>query len=75
MTIEKFIQELQQEVFTETNIELLTPETCFKDLNEWDSLISLSLIAHFDMNLGKKISGEQIKSSSTFQDLFEIGFL
>lgn len=72
MTIEIFIQQLQEEVFTETSIELITSETCFKDLDEWDSLVALSLIAHFDMNLGKRLSGEQIKVSSTVLDLFTI---
>jgi acyl carrier protein len=75
MTTEKFIQELQEEVFTDTNPELITLNTNFKDLDEWDSLIALSLIAHFDMNLGKKISGEQIKVSNTILDLFEIANL
>jgi acyl carrier protein len=75
MTTEKFIQELQEEVFTETNPELILLNTNFKDLDEWDSLIALSLIAHFDMNLGKKISGDQIKNSNTIYDLYEIATL
>lgn len=72
MTTEKFIQELQEEVFTDTNPELITLNTNFKALDEWDSLIALSLIAHFDMNLGKKISGDQIKDSNTIEDLYQI---
>jgi acyl carrier protein len=75
MTTEKFIQELQEEVFTDTNPELITLNTNFKDLDEWDSLIALSLIAHFDMNLGKKISAEQIKDSITIHDLYKIAKL
>lgn len=72
MTIENFIKELQQEVFLETEISLITTEVRFKDLDEWDSLTALSLIAYFDMNLGKKLSGDQIKSAITFQDLYKI---
>ncbi len=75
MTTEKFIQELQEEVFTDTNPELITLNTNFKDLDEWDSLIALSLIAYFDMNLGKKISGDQIKVSNTIHDLYQIANL
>ncbi len=75
MTTEKFIQELQEEVFTDTKPELITLNTNFKDLDEWDSLIALSLIAHFDMNIGKKISGDQIKDSNTIYDLYEIATL
>lgn len=72
MTIENFIEDLKEEVFTETEISQIDINASFKDLDEWDSLTALSLIAHFDMNLGKKISGDQIKNSITIQDLFNI---
>jgi acyl carrier protein len=72
MTTENFIKELQEEVFTDTNPELITLNTNFKNLEEWDSLIALSLIAYFDMSLGKKISGAQIKDSNTIHDLYKI---
>jgi acyl carrier protein len=72
MTAEKFIKDLQEEVFTETEISLITLETNFKNLDEWSSLTALSLIAHFDMNLGKKISGDQIKNAVVIQDLLNL---
>jgi acyl carrier protein len=72
MTAENFIKDLQEEVFMETEISLITLETNFKDLDEWDSLTALSLIAHFDMNLGKKISGDQIKNAVFIQDLYNL---
>lgn len=70
--MEKFIKELQEEVFMDTDLLILTADVVFKDIDEWDSLTALSLIAYFDMNLGKKISGEQIKNAITIQDLFII---
>jgi acyl carrier protein len=72
MKVERFIEELQEEVFMETAISLLSLETSFKDLDEWDSLTALSLIAHFDMNLNKKISGDQIKNALIIKDLYII---
>ncbi|UFH46671.1 acyl carrier protein [Flavobacterium galactosidilyticum] len=72
MTAENFIKELQEEVFMETEISLMTLETNFKDLDEWDSLTALSLIAHFDFNLGKKLSGDQIKNAVIIQELYNI---
>jgi acyl carrier protein len=72
MTSENFIKDLQEEVFTETDISLITLETNFKDLEDWNSLTALSLIAHFDMNLGKKISGNQIKNAVIFKDLYNL---
>jgi acyl carrier protein len=72
MKAENFINELKENVFMETEISLMTLETNFKKLDEWDSLTALSLIAHFDMNLNKKISGDQIKNAVCFQDLYNI---
>lgn len=72
MTEKIFIEELREEVFTSSEPELITMGTIFKELEEWDSLVTLSLIAHFDMNLGKKLSGEQIRMSVTIKDLWEI---
>ena len=72
MTTENFIKDLQEEVFMETEISLITLDTNFKNLDEWNSLTALSLIAHFDMNLGKKISGDQIKSAVFIQDLYNL---
>ena len=72
MTTENFIQELQDEVFMDTDIAQITLDATFKDLDEWSSLTALSLIAYFDMNLEKKISGDQIKNAVTIQDLYNI---
>jgi acyl carrier protein len=72
MTEEIFIEQLREEVFTSSEPELIAMSTIFKELEEWDSLVTLSLIAHFDMNLGKKLSGDQIRRSLTIKDLWEI---
>lgn len=72
MTKEKFIQYLQEEVFMDTELSEINLDVIYKDLPEWSSLTALSLIAHFDMNLGKKISGNQINDTITIQDLYDI---
>lgn len=68
--MEKFIKELQEEVFTDTEMSKISPTTIFKDIDEWDSLAALLLIAYFDSHLGKKISSEEIKSAITITDLY-----
>ena len=70
--MEEFIKGIREEVFTETDLSIITPGFIFKDGDEWDSLTALSLIAHFDTNLGMKISGEQIINANTIKDLYEI---
>jgi acyl carrier protein len=58
-------------ILDDTNPALITTETIFRDLGEWDSLTALSLIAMVDEEYSLKLTGEDIKSSITLQDIFE----
>lgn len=60
------------EILEDTERSALTPETTFKDLDEWDSMTALMLIAMFDEKYDKKITGNDIKQANTLKDLFEI---
>jgi acyl carrier protein len=60
------------EILEDTERSELTPETTFKDLDEWDSMTALMLIAMFDEKYDKKITGNDIKQANTLNDLFEI---
>ncbi len=50
----------------------LKPETVLENLDEWDSLASLSLIVLLDEEFGKEIGGEDIKKLKTIQDILDI---
>lgn len=71
MDINEFIEYFADEL-DETPIEELTPETDFKGLEEWSSLVALSIIAMIDDNYEKEVTGEDLRSSKTIQDLFNI---
>jgi len=60
------------DVFDETDIEELTPETRFRDLDEWSSLHALATMNMLDQIYGKKISAEQMKATNTIQELYNI---
>ena len=47
----------------------LTPDTVLADLPEYDSMAKLSIIVMFDDELGKKLTGEQIRTFKTVQDV------
>lgn len=47
----------------------LTPDTVLADLPEYDSMAKLSVIVMFDDELGKKLTGEQIRTFKTVQDV------
>lgn len=71
MNLEKFVK-LFAEQFDSTPQDQFTPTTKFKELEEWDSLTSLSVIAMIDEEMGKRITGANIRSSDTIEDLYNI---
>lgn len=60
------------EQFDETPADLFTEETDFKKLDEWDSMLALTIIAMVDENYGKKLSGNDIRTTTTIRELFHL---
>lgn len=59
-------------ILDDTDVSLITIDTVFRDLLEWSSLTALSLIAMVDEVYSVKLTGEDIKSSKSLNDLFNI---
>ena len=47
----------------------LKPEMSLEDIEEWDSLAALSYVVFMSENLGKKMSGAEIRAFKTVQDI------
>jgi acyl carrier protein len=60
------------EILDETDPSLIFPNTVFRDLEEWNSLTALSLIAMVDDQYSLKLTGDDIKKSVTIQEIFNI---
>lgn len=71
MEIREFIEKFAEAIEAEAP-ETLTPETIFRDLDEWSSLAGLSVMALADEEYGKEISGNDIRKANTIQQLFEV---
>lgn len=71
METQKFI-ELFAEQFEDTDIEEFNLETVYKDLDEWDSLASLCIIAMIDEELDVNISGDDLDNCDTIGDLYKL---
>lgn len=71
MNIQDFIAKLG-DVFEDTDLSSITPETKFRELEDWSSLSALSLIAMADEEFDKEISGSDIRSAQTIKDLFNL---
>lgn len=69
MEIKEFIQNFAEQ-FDDTPVEDFTAETVFHDLDEYSSIIALSIIAMVDEEYGVALSGNEMKSAVTIQDLF-----
>lgn len=71
MYIKEFIENFASQ-FDETDASVFTAETKFKTLEEWSSLTALSIIAMVDEEYDITIKGDDIKNSTTIEDLFNI---
>ncbi|KAA5408696.1 acyl carrier protein [Bacteroides cellulosilyticus] len=60
------------EQFDDTDASLFTADTKFKDLDEWSSLIALSVISMVDEEYDVTLKGDDIRNASTVGDLFDI---
>jgi acyl carrier protein len=59
-------------ILDDTDLSLITIETLFRELTEWSSLTALSLIAMVDEAYSVKLTGDDIKSSKSLNDIFNI---
>ena len=71
MEINGFIENFANQ-FDDTDIREFTPQTKFKELDEWSSLLALSIIAMVDEEYDITLKGDDIRNASTIQDIFNI---
>ena len=71
MDIETFTDNFAGQ-FDDTPADKIKPETNFRDLNEWSSLIALAIIVMVKKEFQKEITGKEIKSCSTVRSLYEL---
>lgn len=69
MEIKEFISNFADQ-FDDLDASVLTPETEFKQLDEWNSLVALSVIAMIDEEYDVTLKGNDITGAVTIEDLF-----
>ena len=70
-SLEEFVA-LFAEQFDDTDVNEIQPNTKFRDLDEWSSIIGLSIIAMVDEEFDVALKADDMKKSITVQDLYEI---
>ncbi|MEF9924086.1 MAG: acyl carrier protein [Muribaculaceae bacterium] len=71
MELSEFIEKIAEQ-FDDTDASVFTPQTEFKNLDEWSSLTALSVIAMVDEEYDVSLKGDDIRNSTTIEDLFNI---
>lgn len=69
MELKKFIENFADQ-FDDIDPAEIKAETVFKELDDWSSLVALSVIAMVDEEYDVTIKGEDIRNSTTVEDLF-----
>ena len=69
MEIREFVENFANQ-FDDTDASVFTPETVFHDLEEYSSLIALSIIAMVDEEYDVTLKGDDLRAAVTIEDLF-----
>lgn len=58
--------------FDEIDAETLTAETNFRNLDEWSSLVALSVMAMVDDEYEVELKADEMRKTNTIQELFDL---
>lgn len=71
MEINEFIKHFE-DVFEDTDVSVLKPDTNFRELEEWTSLTALSTMAMVSDEYDVELTADEMRNNSTFIDLFTV---
>ena len=69
MEINNFIQNFS-DLFEDTDTSVFNADTRFRDLDEWSSLIALSVLAMVDEEYDIQLSADEMRKADTIGELF-----
>lgn len=71
MELNEFVEKFAEQ-FDDTEVSVFTPKVVFKNLDEWSSLMALSIIAMVDEEYDIRLKGDDIRNADTIEDLYNI---
>ena len=71
MSIEHFITDFAS-CFEDTDSNEITSSLAFKDLDEWDSLTTLSVIGMCKKIYQVTVTGTEVREANTVEDLYNL---
>ena len=71
MELNEFVEKFAEQ-FDDTDPSEIKADTRFRDLDEWSSLVGLSVIAMVDQEFNVLLKGEDMRQANTPAELYEI---
>lgn len=71
MDINKFIENFVEQLDEAPEVGL-TPETNFRELDEWSSLSALAILGMIDEEYDVQLKGNEMRTANTIQELFDL---
>jgi len=71
MELKEFIEKFADQ-FEDTDASEIQANTVFQELEEWSSLTAMSLIALAKEEFGKTITGKEVRSCKTVEQLYNL---
>ena len=71
MEIKEFIENFDNQI-DDTDVSVFSAETRFRELDEWSSLLALSVLAMVDEEYDVQLKADQMRKANTVQELFDI---
>ena len=71
MNLQDFISNFADQ-FDDTDASEIQADTEYQELEEWSSVTAMSLIALAKAEYGKTITGREVRSCKTVEDLFNL---
>lgn len=71
MELNEFISAFAEQ-FDDTDASVFSADTKYHDIDEWSSLMAMSVIAMVKTDMDVTISGKDIKDCETIEELFNL---
>ena len=71
MELDEFVEKFAEQ-FEDTDPSEITATTNYKELDEWSSLIGMMVIALVKTEMGKKVTGDDLKACQSVEALYNL---
>lgn len=71
MEIKEFVVKFAEQ-FDDTEMDVFTPETAFRELEEWSSFLALAIMAMVMEEYGVALTAEEMRNANTVQELYDV---